>query len=245
MQTKDPEPKPRPRKDLHTQISAAPFLCTMQNSSFIPHPEVSVTMPYQQPHVPMQGGFPGPQLQQQQHPGMPFSSYQMPMQLPGGDNRQVWQPPFIPGLQPRPLPPQGMMHQGPALNFPPRLDYKPRAQFGGVGVGVGVGVGGSPQNVGKSAAPRVKITHPETHEELILGDAKLDGGTARMPSYHNRDSQPQTFYYGPSHARTSFSHMQPNPFRQSPTSAMLKNSQMPQDLPTLEQKSSGLQNHLF
>nr|GME00004.1 eukaryotic translation initiation factor 4G-like isoform X1 [Ipomoea batatas] len=236
VQTKNPEPKPRPRKDLHTQISAAPFLCTMQNSSFIPHPEVSVTMPYQQPHVPMQGGFPGPQLQQQQHPGMPFSSYQMPMQLPGGDNRQVWQPPFIPGLQPRPLPPQGMMHQGPALNFPPRLDYKPRAQFGGVGVGVG----GSPQNVGKSAAPRVKITHPETHEELILGDAKLDGGTARMPSYHNRDSQPQTFYYGPSHARTSFPHMQPNPFRQSPTSAMLKNPQMPQDLPTLDQKSSGM-----
>ncbi|XP_019156331.1 PREDICTED: eukaryotic translation initiation factor 4G-like [Ipomoea nil] len=241
VQTKDPEPKPRPRKDIHSQISAAPYLCTMQNSSFIPHPEVSVTMPYQQPHVPMQGGFPGPQLQhQQQHPRMPFSSYQMPMQLPGGDNNQVWQPPFIPGLQPRPLPPpQGMMHQGPpVLNFPPRHDYKPRAQFGGVGVGA------SPQFVGKPTAPRVKITHPETHEELILGgekvDAKLDGGAVRMPSYHSRDSQPQPFYYGPSHARPSFSHMHPNPFKQTPSSAMLKNSQMPQDLPILEQKSSGM-----
>lgn len=242
MQTKDPEPKPQPRKDLHTQISAAPFFCKMQNSSFVPLPEVSVSMPYQQqPHGPMQGGFPGPQLQ---HPGMPFSSYQIPMQLPGGDTNQIWQPPFIPGLQPCPLPPQGMMHQGPVPNFPPRHDYKPRSQFGGGGVGA------SPQHVGKSTASRpVRITHPETHEELILGekvDAKPDGGTAKAPSYHNRDSHPQTFYYGPSHARNStFSHMQPNPFKQSPTSAMLKNSQMPQDLPTLEQKSSGMQNHLF
>lgn len=76
----------------------------------------------------------------------------------------------------------------------------------------------------------VKITHPETNEELVLenlANRRLDGGSSGQMAHHHMVLQPQSVAYGPSPPMNYFSHMQQNSFSyQSPTSVLFRNSQM-------------------
>ncbi|ESW06382.1 hypothetical protein PHAVU_010G043700 [Phaseolus vulgaris] len=141
--------------------------------------------------APLQFGGASPQIQSQ---GMTTTSLQMPvpMPLPIGNATQVQQPVFIPGLQPHPMHPQGIMHQGQNISFSPQMGN----QLGNMGIGIGRQY--PQQQGGKFATPRktthVKITHPETHEELRLHkrmDAYSNGGSSGARSHPNIPSQSQ------------------------------------------------------
>jgi translation initiation factor 4G len=99
----------------------------------------------------------------------------MTMTLPVGNvPPQVQQPMFVPGIQPHGLPQQALLHQSQGMGFvPPTVHQMGQHQLGGLGMG---GLGPqypqpqqSPAKFGGARkAPTVKITHPETHEEVKL-----------------------------------------------------------------------------
>ncbi|KAM1027602.1 hypothetical protein ACFX2G_041228 [Malus domestica] len=92
---------------------------------------MSMPMPFHQPQVPVQFGGPNQQIQYQ---SMSTSSIQMPMpmQLPIRST-QVQQPVFVPGLQPHPMQPQGIMHQSQNLTFTPQMGPQ-IPQMGNLGI---------------------------------------------------------------------------------------------------------------
>ncbi|GMJ01434.1 hypothetical protein HRI_003812700 [Hibiscus trionum] len=182
-------PVPKVKKDV--QASAGPPLNQTQNPALL---NIPMQMPFHhQPQVSMQFGGPNPHIRSQ------TPSVQMPMHmpLPMGNGPQVMQQPvFVPGLQPLPLPPQGMMHQGQGLSFTQPLGGQLATQLGNLGMGIAPQY--SPQQGGKFGVPRkttpVKITHPETHEELRLNkrtDTYLDGGSSGPKSHPNVPPQSQ------------------------------------------------------
>ncbi|RXH93306.1 hypothetical protein DVH24_013882 [Malus domestica] len=162
---------PRVKKDV--QVSHAPPPSQTQKPSAHPMAGMSMPMPFHQPQVPVQFGGPNQQIQSQ---SMSASSIQMPMpmQLPIGST-QVQQPVFVPGLQPHPMQPQGIMHQGQNMTFTPQMGPQ-IPQIGNLGISM---ASQYPQQQGrKFGGPRktpVKITHPDTHEELRL-DKRTDSG---------------------------------------------------------------------
>ncbi|XP_010524450.1 PREDICTED: eukaryotic translation initiation factor 4G-like [Tarenaya hassleriana] len=134
----------------------------------------SVQTPYQHPQVPHPVHFGGPNmhLPPQNVSATPFQM-PMPMALSMGNTPQIQQQMFLQGLQSHPMPHQGMMHQAQGMGFATPIGAQIHPQLGHMGVGVGVGV--SPhheQHGGKFGGQRkvtpVKITHPDTHEELRL-----------------------------------------------------------------------------
>ncbi|KAM1252203.1 hypothetical protein ACFX13_041071 [Malus domestica] len=162
---------PRVKKDV--QVSHAPPPSQTQTPSAHPMAGMSMPMPFHQPQVPVQFSGPNQQIQSQ---SMSASSIQMPMpmQLPIGST-QVQQPVFVPGLQPHPMQPQGIMHQGQNMTFTPQMGPQ-IPQMGNLGISM---ASQYPQQQGrKFGGPRktpVKITHPDTHEELRL-DKRTDSG---------------------------------------------------------------------
>ncbi|XP_027905523.1 eukaryotic translation initiation factor 4G-like isoform X1 [Vigna unguiculata] len=152
---------------------------------------ISMSTSYHQSQAPLQFGGANPQIQSQ---GMTTTSIQMPipMPLPIGNATQVQQPVFIPGLQPHPMHPQGIMHQGQNISYSPQMGN----QLGNMGIGIGCQY--PQQQGGKFAGPRktthVKITHPETHEELRLDkrmDAYSNGGSSGVRPHPIIPSQSQ------------------------------------------------------
>ncbi|XP_057800116.1 eukaryotic translation initiation factor 4G-like [Salvia miltiorrhiza] len=147
------------------QISVAPPVTQIQKPAVHSIPGMPMQMPYHQPQVPVQFGGPNPQIQSQAMSGtsLPLS---MQMPLPIG-NPPMQQPMFISSLQPHPMQSQGMM-QGQNFNFPPQMAHQLPPQLGNMGLNM------TPQfpqqQAGKYGGSRktVKITHPETHEELRL-----------------------------------------------------------------------------
>ncbi|CAJ1779180.1 unnamed protein product [Sphenostylis stenocarpa] len=200
--TGETHPGTRAKKD--TQLSPLPPASQMQKPSVIPLTGISMPMPYHQAQASVHFGGPNPQIQSQ---GMSSAPLQMPlpMPLPIGSAAQVQQQVFVPNLQPHPIHPQGIMHQGQSMGFTPQIGPQLSHQLGNMGVGISPQY--PPQQGGKFAGPRkttpVKITHPETHEELRLdkrSDAYSDGGSsgARPHSCMASQSQPAQ-QFGASH----------------------------------------------
>ncbi|XP_020223620.1 eukaryotic translation initiation factor 4G [Cajanus cajan] len=183
----------RAKKDIH--MSPLPPASQMQKPSVIPLTGISMPMPYHQSQASIHYGGPNPQIQSQ---GMSSAPLQMPlpMPLPIGSAAQVQQQVFVPSLQPHPIHPQGIMHQGQNIGFSPQIGPQLPHQLGNMGIGISPQY--PPQQGGKFAGPRkttpVKITHPETHEELRLdkrADAYSDGGSSGARPHSGMPSQSQ------------------------------------------------------
>ncbi|XP_057513833.1 eukaryotic translation initiation factor 4G-like isoform X1 [Actinidia eriantha] len=146
-------------------VSSASPVTQTQKASFHHIPGGSMPMPFNQPQIPTQFGGPIPHIQSQ---GMAATSLPMPM----GNAPQLQQPIFFSSLQPHPLHPQGIMPQSQGLNFTPQMGAHLPPQLGNLGIS------SVPQfaqhQAGKLGVHRkpVKITHPDTHEEL-----RLDGSS--------------------------------------------------------------------
>ncbi|TKY68869.1 Eukaryotic translation initiation factor 4G [Spatholobus suberectus] len=105
------------------QVSALTPASQMPKPSGVPVTGISMSTPYHQSQAPLQFGGANPQIQSQ---GMSTTSLQMPipMPLPIGNATQVQQPVFVPGLQPHPMHPQGIMHQGQNMSFTPQMGHQ-------------------------------------------------------------------------------------------------------------------------
>ncbi|KAK6240155.1 hypothetical protein QUC31_005624 [Theobroma cacao] len=199
-------PVSKVKKD--AQASAASPANQSQKPSLLNMPMTSMQMPFHhQPQVSMQFGGPNQQIQSQ---SVTAASIQMPMHmpLPMGNAPQVQPQVFVPGLQAHPLPPQGMMHQGQGLSFTPPMGGQLAPQLG-----MSIASQYSQPQGGKFGVPRkttpVKITHPDTHEELRLDkrtDTYSDGGSSGPRSHPNVPSQSQPIpSFSPSHSINYYS----------------------------------------
>ncbi|RZC29199.1 Eukaryotic translation initiation factor 4G isoform E [Glycine soja] len=179
----------RAKKD--TQMSPLPPASQMQKPSVISLSGMSMPMPYHhQSQASVHFGGPNPQIQSSAPLQMP-----LPMPLPIGSGAQVQQQVFVPSLQPHPIHPQGIMHQGQSMGFTPQIGPQLTHQLGNMAIGISPQY--PPQQGGKFAARKttpVKITHPETHEELRLDkrtDAYSDGGSSGSRHHSGMPSQSQ------------------------------------------------------
>ncbi|KAF8380622.1 hypothetical protein HHK36_028111 [Tetracentron sinense] len=221
--TKEPHLPSQARRDVHAQVPAAPTATLTQKSSVLPISGMS---------MPFQFGAPNQQIHSQ---GMAVTSLQMPVPLPVGNATQVQQQVFIQSVQTHPLQPQGIMHSGQGLSFAPQIGHQLPPQLSNLGIGV------TPQFVqqqaGQFGGPRraVKITHPETHEELKLDkrtDPYMDGGSLGPRSHPNVPPQSQSIpSYTHAHQINYYPPMQsnsynPNSIFQTSTSLPLTSTQM-------------------
>ncbi|GFY90375.1 eukaryotic translation initiation factor 4G [Actinidia rufa] len=166
------------------QISSAPAVTQTQPPSVHPIPGVSMPMPFHQPQVPVQFGGSNAHIQSQ---GITAIS-SLPMPFPMGNAPQLQQQVFVPSMQPHPMQTQGIMHQGQNMNFTSQMGPQLPPQLGNLGVNMGPQF--TQQQAGKYGSSRkpIKITHPDTHEEL-----RLDGGLSGPRSHPNvPQSQPMT-----------------------------------------------------
>lgn len=127
---------------------------------------MAMQMPYHQQHIPVQFGGPNPQMQSQALSGTSLPM-PIPMSLPIG-NQPVQHSMFVPGLQPHPMQSQGMMHQGQGLNFSPQMGPQLSPQLGNMGMSMAPQFPQQTSVKYSGSRKTVKITHPETHEELRL-----------------------------------------------------------------------------
>ncbi|XP_073105887.1 eukaryotic translation initiation factor 4G isoform X2 [Elaeis guineensis] len=232
--TGESHPPAQVKQDMYSQISAATAV-PLPNSSVLPIAGRSIPVAFQQPRLPLQFGGPSPQMQSQ---GVAASSLQMPITLPVGNVPQVPQQMFLHTLQSYPLQPQMMMHQGQGLGFAPPMSHQLPPQLGRTGICIATPQFAQKQP-GKFGSPRktiIKITHPETHEELRLDkrtDLYTDSCSAGQMSHPNVPSQSQP---GPSFTTPHYHPpLQPNAYNPSQmffptsTSLPLTSSQMPSD----------------
>ncbi|KAL0374228.1 UNVERIFIED_CONTAM: Eukaryotic translation initiation factor 4G [Sesamum radiatum] len=165
-QTNTVEAQPVSKSKRDTQVSAGAPVTQTQKPAVHHIPSMPMQLPFHQPQVPVQFGGPNPQIQSQ---AMSGSSLPLPMQIPLPiANPPMQQPMFISGLQPHPMHSQGIMHQGQNFNFSPQMGHQLPPQLGSMGINMAPQF--HQQQVGKYGGSRktVKITHPETHEELRL-----------------------------------------------------------------------------
>ncbi|XP_042065172.1 eukaryotic translation initiation factor 4G-like isoform X1 [Salvia splendens] len=150
----------RPKRD--AQVSAAQPGIQTQRPAVHLIPNMPMQFPFHQQQI-VQFGGQNPQIQSQALSGpMPI-----PMSLPLG-NPSVQHSMFVQGIQPHLMQPQAMMHQGQGLNFPPQIGPQLPHQLGNMGMSL---VPQFPQQAPvkyNGSRKTVKITHPETHEELRL-----------------------------------------------------------------------------
>jgi translation initiation factor 4G len=201
-QSKGGETHTGTRAKQDTQVSSLPPGSLMQKPSVIPLPGMSMSMPYHQSQAPVHFGAANPQIQSH---GISTAPNQMPLPMPFpiGNAAQVQQQVFV-----HPMHPQGMMHQGQNIGYGPQIGHQLPHQFGNMGMGINQQY--SPQQGGKFAVPRkttpVKITHPDTHEELRLDKRANDGGSSGARSHSGMPSQsPSVQPFAASHA-----HITPN-----------------------------------
>ncbi|KAL9175833.1 hypothetical protein ABFS82_02G137900 [Erythranthe guttata] len=154
------------RSKRDAQVSAAPPVTQSQSPSRHPIQGMPMQLPYHQPQVPVQFGGQNLQIQPQAMPGPPMPM-PMPMSVPIG-NLPVQHPMYVPGLQPHHMQPQGMMHQGQSLTFPPQMGAQHPSQLGSMGMNLPPQFQQQPAVKYSGTRKTVKITHPETHEELRL-----------------------------------------------------------------------------
>ncbi|KAL0346528.1 UNVERIFIED_CONTAM: Eukaryotic translation initiation factor 4G [Sesamum calycinum] len=165
-QTNTVEAQPVSKSKRDTQVSAGAPVTQTQKPAVHHIPGMPMQLPFHQPQVPVQFGGPNPQIQSQ---AMSGSSLPLPMQMPLPiANPPMQQPMFISGLQPHPMHSQGIIHQGQNFNFSSQMGHQLPPQLGSMGINMAPQF--HQQQVGKYGGSRktVKITHPETHEELRL-----------------------------------------------------------------------------
>ncbi|KAM0934209.1 putative MIF4G-like, type 3, MIF4G-like domain superfamily protein [Dioscorea sansibarensis] len=203
------------KKEVHAQ-NPPPANMALPKPSVLPvtGPPMPVSMPFQQPHVSLQFGGPGIQLQSQ---GVTAASLQMPLTFPVGGAPQVPQQMFVSALQSHPMQPQAIMHQGQGLSFAPQIGHQLPSQLGNLGIAIGPQFGQQqPGKFGGQRKATVKITHPDTHEELRLDqrtDSVIDGGSSRQRPISNLTSQSQPLpTYAPPHQMNYYSPLQPNTY---------------------------------
>lgn len=156
----------------------------------------SVQTQYQHAQVPHPVHFGGPNMHMQ--PPVTANSFQMPMPmaLSMGNTSQIQPQVFFQGLPSHPMHHQGMMHQAQGHGFATPMGAQIHPQLSHVGVGL------SPQypqqQGGKFGGARkttpVKITHPDTHEELRLdrrGDPYPEGESAALKPHSNTPPRSQ------------------------------------------------------
>lgn len=219
-------PSAKPKRD--AQPTVAPPVSQSQKPSVHPIPGVPIQMPFHQPPVPVQFGGPNPQIQSQ---AMSATSLPMPMPMPMPlqmGNPSVQQQVFVSGLQPHPMQSQSILHQSQNLSFSSQMGPQISPQVGSIGINMAPQF--PQQQAGKFGGPRkaVKITHPETHEEL-----RLDGSPA--PRSHSNvppQSQPISSF-PPAHPSNYYpGSYNANPlFFQTPNSLPLSGSHPPSQPP--------------
>ncbi|PKU68988.1 eukaryotic translation initiation factor 4G isoform X1 [Dendrobium catenatum] len=188
--SRESHPPIYPKRDMHVPIPSIPN-ASPARSSVLNVGGMPMHVPFQQPQIPLQ--FSGPNLQISSQ-GIVPSSLQMPMTLPAGNAPQVPQQLFVPNIQSHSLQPPAIMAQGQSLGYTAQLGHQMPPQLGSIGVGI------TPQfhqqqpgNFG-SQRKAVKITHPETHEELKLDkrtNLQTDAGTTGQRQIPNATSQSQ------------------------------------------------------
>ncbi|CAI9781637.1 unnamed protein product [Fraxinus pennsylvanica] len=185
--TGEAQPVSKSKRDL--QVSAAPPTTQTQKPSVQPMSGMSMQMQFHQSQVPAQFGVSNPQIQSQ---AVPTSSLPIPIPMGMSIPLPMGNPPmFIAGLQPpHAMQSQRLMHQGQNLNYSSQMGPQIPPQLGSMGINMTPQF--PPQQAAKFTASRksVKITHPETHEEL-----RLDGSLG--PSSHPNvppPSQPITSF---------------------------------------------------
>ncbi|CAL0305964.1 unnamed protein product [Lupinus luteus] len=214
------------------QVSASIPAGLIQKPSVVSVTGPSIAMPYHHSQASLQFGGPNPHIQSQD---ISTASLQMPMPIPipFGNAAQVQQQVFVPNLRPHLMHHPRIMHQGPNMSFTPPMGHQ---------LGMGISPQYPQQQGGKFATSRktttVKITHPETHEELRLDkktDAYSDSGTSGVRLHPNMASQSQPVQSlaasTPMNYSSSFntsSHYYPPPTSLPPTSSQITpNSQQP------------------
>ncbi|XP_020595055.1 eukaryotic translation initiation factor 4G-like, partial [Phalaenopsis equestris] len=153
------------KREIHATIPSAHHPnTTTTRPSVLPSNVMPIPVSFQQPQIHFQFNGPNPPLPSQ---SVVASSLQMPMALPAGNVTHVPHQLFVPNIQSHPLQPQAIMHQGHGLGFTPQLGHQMPSQLGGMGIGI---VPQFPQQQPQFGTQRraVKITHPDTHEELKL-----------------------------------------------------------------------------
>ncbi|WOH09285.1 hypothetical protein DCAR_0728741 [Daucus carota subsp. sativus] len=173
------------------QVSAGPPSAQTQMTSHHPVPGLPRPLPFHQVPIPIQSSGPNSQLH---HHGMMTGSVPMPIQIPLQMGSPRLQPQvYAQNLQSRLMQPQGVMPQNQNINFSSQLGthLPPR------GMGMNIAPQFLTQHPGNLGSPRraVKITHPETHEELMLaqrtnGQQKAGSSDPRSHPYISGQSQP-------------------------------------------------------
>ncbi|XP_078437967.1 eukaryotic translation initiation factor 4G [Wolffia australiana] len=171
------QPLPQAKRDIavHAPVSSS---LGPSKTSVAPVHGISVPVGYQQQQIPIQFGGPNPQI-----PSQGVGGGSLPVSLSLGSTQNVQQQIFVPSF---PYP-QGI-HQG--LGFPQLT-----SQMGNMRVGLTQPF--TPQQdsnfVGARKNP-VKITHPETHEELRL-DRRTDSYVDQSPRMQQPNVSPYGNYY--------------------------------------------------
>uniref|UniRef100_A0A1J3HWY4 Eukaryotic translation initiation factor 4G n=1 Tax=Noccaea caerulescens TaxID=107243 RepID=A0A1J3HWY4_NOCCA len=193
----------------------------------------SVQTPYQHAQVPHPVHFGGPNMHMQP-PNVTATSFQMPMPMPlnMGNTPQIQPQLFFQGLPSHPAHHPGLMHQAQGHGFATPMGAQIHPQLGHVGVGM------SPQYTqqqgGKFGGARkttpVKITHPDTHEELRLdrrGDKHPDGEPVASKPHSSTPprSQPVSSF-GPRPVNLVQTSFNSNPIIYPPVSVPLNNGPM-------------------
>ncbi|KAL6656755.1 hypothetical protein ACP70R_004535 [Stipagrostis hirtigluma subsp. patula] len=193
------------KRDVHVSPAVpnvAPLRPTVQQ---IPGVPMTIPFHHQQQPVPLQFGGHVPQMQP---PVVVPSSLQMSMGLAGGNAPQVQQQLYAPSIQHHQLQQQAMMQgqvsyvSSAGHQFPPQLGnmHSMAQQY-------------TQQQPNKVFGPRkttVKITHPDTHEELKL-DKRMDSTGQRASA----NLTPQTQPVGGYAPHMGFYHQPPNSYNQS------------------------------
>lgn len=159
-------------------------------------PGMPMSMPFHH-QAPLQFGGHNPQIPPQ---GVVPSSLQMSMGLHGANAPQVAQQMYIPTIQHHhQLQPPTMMHQAAGIPYGPAA-HQLTPQMSGM-MNVGVAPQFTPQQpnkyvTGPTRKTTVKITHPDTHEELKLDKRMDSSGQRGLPSVQQQ-SQPVSTYGSP------------------------------------------------
>ncbi|URD89762.1 eukaryotic translation initiation factor [Musa troglodytarum] len=227
---------PEVKRNVQAPIPSAPVV-PQPKSSVRPIPRMPVPMPMpfrpQQAQVPPQFIGPNPQMQS---PSLAANSLQMPMTLSVGNNTRVAQQNYVPNIRPHLVQQQAVMHQGQSLRFAPPIGHQLPPQLGNLGTPIAPQF--PQQQPGKFGGPHrtaVKITHPETHEELRFErkkDSVKDDVVTVLRPFSNVIPQSQSIpTYSPSHQMNYYMPIQQNTYSQSqlifPNSVPPARGQMP------------------
>ncbi|ONM24278.1 Eukaryotic translation initiation factor 4G [Zea mays] len=194
------------KRDVHPSPSVPNVTSVRPTVQQMPGVQMPIPFHHQPAQVSLQFGGHGAQLQPQVVP----SSFQMSMGLTGSSTPQVPQQLYAPTLQHHQLQQQAMMHPGQGMGYVPSVAHQ-FPQLGSIPMNIASQY--PQQQPNKPAAARkaiVKITHPDTHEELKL-DKRMDSSGQRAAPSIAQQSQPGVNYA----PHLGFFHQPPNSYNQS------------------------------